>query len=35
MLRTTNKKVKAAIKNYINDSVADWADDNFNYLTKD
>lgn len=35
MLRTTNKKVKATIKNYINESVADWADDNFNYLTID
>lgn len=35
MLRTTNKKVKATIKNYINESVANWADDNFNYLTID
>lgn len=35
MLRTTNKKVKATIKNYINESVADWVDDNFNYLTID
>ena len=33
MLRTTNKKVNATIKNYINESVANWADDNFNYLT--
>ena len=35
MLRTTNKKVKATIKNYINESVADWADDNLDYLTID
>ncbi len=35
MLRTTNKKVNATIKNYINESVANWADDNFNYLTID
>ena len=35
MLRTTNKKVKDTIKNYINESVANWADDNFNYLTID
>lgn len=35
MLRTTNKKVKATIENYINESVANWADDNFNYLTID
>lgn len=26
MLRTTNKKVKATIENYINESVANWAD---------
>lgn len=35
MLRTTNKKVKATIKNYINESVANWADDNLDYLTID
>lgn len=35
MLRTTNKKVKATIENYINESVANWADDNFDYLTID
>lgn len=35
MLRTTNKKVKATIENYINESVANWADDNFNFLTID
>lgn len=35
MLRITNKKVKATIKNYINESVANWADDNLDYLTID
>lgn len=35
MLRTTNKKVKATIKNYINESVANWADDSLDYLTID